>query len=217
MSGPPEPLPLTLEHKLCSYEHRMCAINGNLEAFITSKTKRALLKLFLLHPTESFYVREICRRTGEPLTAVRRELTTLDRVEFLHTHSQGRLKFHSLNRQFPYMEELKRIIYATTGLGDSLRQALQEFQEIRLAFVYGSVARNDEEERSDLDLLVVGDVAEEKLHRTITQLEKDTRRPINYTLMSPQEFSERRARKDPFLDRVLREEQIWLTGSLNDN
>ncbi len=51
------------------------------EYIITSKAKRNILKLFLTNPNTEFYVREISRRTGEPLNAVRRELGYLGKAK----------------------------------------------------------------------------------------------------------------------------------------
>ena len=41
-----------------------------------SKTRVKLLALFLTHPNESFYVREITRRLGEQINSIRRELAS---------------------------------------------------------------------------------------------------------------------------------------------
>lgn len=188
-----------------------------LEHFITSKTKRKLLKLFVLHPDKSFYVRQIEKLTQEPVTAVRRELNHLEKAGFLKSRRDANLKYFEVDRTFPFYSELKKMIYSTIGLKDYLEEKLHDFDVIELAFIYGSVARNGEREQSDVDLLVVGGIDQENFRNAISACEKELGREINYTLMSRQEFDERSKRNDPFLKRVLREKKILLKGSLDDH
>lgn len=187
-----------------------------LEYFITSKTKRKLLKLFILHPEKSFYIREIEKLTKEPVAAVRRELGYLEKAGLLKSRNEGNLKYFEVNRNFPIYPELKKIIYSTIGLADYLKEKLHNFDSVDIIFIYGSVARNEEGKQSDIDLLVVGSVDNKDFHKVISEIEKDTGREINYNLMSKQEFDDRVRKKDTFLMRVLKEEKIFLKGTLND-
>lgn len=186
-----------------------------LEHFITSKTKRKLLKLFVLHPEKSFYLREIEKLIHEPVAAVRRELGYLEEAGFLKSRNEGNLKYFQVNRDFPIYPELKKIIYSTIGFGDYVKEKLHSFNSIDLAFIYGSVARDEENVQSDIDLLVVGATNHRNLHKTISEIEKETGREINYILMTRQEFNERLKKKDTFMTRVLKEEKILLKGTLD--
>jgi len=188
-----------------------------LEYFITSKTKRKMLKLFVLHPEKSFYVRQIEKLIQEPVTAVRRELSYLEKAGFLKSWKEGNLKYFEVNKSFPFHAELKKVIYSTIGLRDYLEEKLHDFNSIDLAFIYGSVARDEEGKQSDIDLLVVGSVDQGNLHKTISGFEEELGREINYTLMTKQEFDGRTQRNDPFLKRILKEKKILLKGSLDDH
>jgi len=186
-----------------------------LEYFITSKTKRSLLKLFLTNPERRFYTREIAKVTGEPLNAVRRELGYLQKAGLLRSRKEGNLKYFEVVKEFPFYLELKKIIYYTVALGDYLRNRLKDSESIELAFIYGSVARNEETEKSDIDLFVVGEIEEEELHGLVSDIEKEIGREINYTLMTKKEFDERRHRGEPFLRRVMREKKLVLKGNVD--
>jgi len=186
-----------------------------LQHFITSKTKRKLLKLFVMHPERSFYVREIEKLTQEPVAAVRRELGYLQEAGFLNSRNEGNLKYFQVNQDFPIYPELKRIIYSTIGFADYLKENVHSFDSINLAFIYGSVAKNEETTQSDIDLLVVGTTHHKDFHKTISEIERETGREINYTLMTRQEFDDRLKNKDAFLTRVLKEQKILLKGSLD--
>jgi len=186
-----------------------------LQYFITSKTKREVLRLFLTNPTREFYVREIVRLTGEPLNAVRRELAYLGKAGLLLSRRSGNRRYFRVDQSFPFYSELKKIVYSTIGLGEYLRDGLEDAKAIKLAFVYGSVAKGGETERSDIDLFVVGDVPEMELHARLSELEKRIGREINYTLMTEKEFAQRIRQDDPFLRRILREDTLLLKGSLD--
>jgi predicted nucleotidyltransferase len=183
-----------------------------LEYLITSRTKRSLLKLFFTNPDRTFYVREIARLTGEPVNAVRRELDYLSKAGLLKSSTRGNQKYYSVITEFPLYAELKKIIYATIALGDYLTTRLTDSKEIELSFIYGSVARNEETEKSDIDLFVVGEISEDELHRLIMDIESDIRRQVNYTLMDRNEFRKRLEKGEPFIKRILAEKKIVLKG-----
>lgn len=187
-----------------------------LEYFITSKTKRNLLKLFLANPERQFYTREIAKLTNEPLNAVRRELGYLEKAGFVKSHSEGNLKYFAVVKEFPFYSELKRIIYSTVGLGDFFRDRLKDSESIELAFIYGSVAKDTETSKSDIDLFVVGEIEDEELHRLVSNVEKEIGREINYTLMTKKEFAERSKSGEPFVKRIEREEKLVLKGNPDD-
>lgn len=181
-----------------------------LEYLITSRTKRNLLKLFLTNPDRTFYVREIARLTDEPVNAVRRELGYLGKAGLLKSTSRGNQKIYAVVKEFPFYSELKKIIYTTVALGDYLNNKLSDSRGIELAFIYGSVARNKETAKSDIDLFVMGEINEDELHHIILEIENDIGRQVNYTLMDHNEFSNRREKGEPFIKRILEEPKIVL-------
>jgi len=184
-----------------------------LEHLITSKAKRRLLKLFITNPDSDFYTREIAKLTGESPNGVRRELAHLEKVGLVTSRREGNLKYYSLVKDFPFYPELKKIIYATVGLGDYLSAKFKEPRQIELAFIYGSVAKNGETAKSDIDLFIVGEIDESELHNLVSQVEADIRRSINYVLMSKDEFHKRLSEGESFVKRVMKEEKIVLQGN----
>ena len=94
------------------------------------------------------------------------------------------------------------------------KKRLKDSKRIELAFIYGSVAKNQERLNSDIDLFIVGDINEKELHRIISNIERDIGREINYTLMTKEEFIKRREGGEPFIKRIEREEKLILKGDL---
>jgi len=187
-------------------------VNSTLDYLITSKAKRSLLKLFYANPQREFYLREIARLTSEPLSAVQRELGYLEKAGLVTSRRAGNLKYYSVVKESPLYPELKKIVYATIGLGDYLKGKFQGSGQIELAFVYGSVASNEETSRSDIDLFIVGGIGEEALHEAVAEIEKDIGRTVNYTLMDRREFRKRLKEKEPFVTRVMAGKKLVLKG-----
>ena len=173
------------------------------------------MKLLLTNPDREFYIREISRRIGEPLNAVRRELGYLEKAGLVKSRHAGNLKYYTVVQKFPFYPELKKIIYTTVGFGDYLADRFKDSKQIELAFIYGSVAKDEETAKSDVDLFVVGEIDEDELHELVSQIEKELGRVINYTLMSRAEFEKRLKNNNPFVKRVMDEKKLVLKGNNN--
>ena len=84
--------------------------------------------------------------------------------------------------------------------------------DICVAFIYGSTAYDQEWEKSDIDLFVLGEIDGEKLHRCIFKLEEEINREINTVHMDLGEFKAKIKKKNAFLKRVLTGGKIFIKG-----
>lgn len=84
----------------------------------------------------------------------------------------------------------------------------------RTAWVYGSIAKQTETAKSDVDVMVVGkkNLTLSKLLEVLVPLEEELGRKIDPTLIAPAEFERRRAEPDSFLNRVLGQPILPLIG-----
>ncbi len=179
------------------------------------EVRRRVLSLLLMSPDERWYLRDIARRTRCALGTVRRELEGLADAGIAQRAKDGNRVYYQANPASPLLPELTGLIRKTTGLGDVIRLVLEELAgKIELAFIYGSQASGEATAASDVDMLIVGEVDELILHRTIAKAEKEIARSVNYTLLSPQEFAKRRKEKGGFLGRVLTAQKIPIVGDV---
>ena len=88
---------------------------------------------------------------------------------------------------------------------------------IEAAAVYGSVAAGSDTGRSDIDVLIVGSPDEIALHESVSTLEEELGRPINYTLLSRSELKARLRKKDAFVNRVLAGKMIPIVGAIDED
>lgn len=186
-----------------------------LQALVSSRIRVKLLTYFFSHPEERFYARSLARQIAEHYNAVWRELDHLERVGLLVSERDANLKYYHLNRDFPIYEELKRIVLKTSGLGQALRDALDRNRlgTVEWAFIYGSVAADEEDALSDIDLLLVGEVNLPVLSEVIAHLEDQLGREINYLALTRAELAQRLAAGDPFIGNVLVGPKVMLIGN----
>ena len=76
----------------------------------------------------------------------------------------------------------------------------------------GKYVRHLDRSSSDVDLLVVGDVVLPELSLIIQEEEKRRQTEINYTVMTKEEFTFRKKRRDPFLVSILSNSRFMIIG-----
>lgn len=177
---------------------------------------RRLLGLLYMRPDESFHVREIARLTGADAGNAHRALRKLEQAGLVKAERIGNQRRYQANPENPIFTELQGIVRKTMGLADALRDALMPLAaRIEQAFVFGSIARGEQGPRSDVDLMVVGDVTYEDVIGAVYPLHEVLNREINPIVMTPGEFS-KRARDAGFVQRVLSGLRIQLLGGVHD-
>jgi len=179
--------------------------------------RRRVLGLLLLHPEQSFHVREIMRLTGVPAGSLHRELTALTAAGLLTRRVSGSQVCYQADRTCPLFDELAGIFRKTTGLADVLREALEPLGEsVRSAFVFGSVAQGKERGTSDVDLMVLGSVSFGRVVEALMPAGEKLRREINPVVMTPEAFRAKLKTRDRFASRVAREPKVLLKGDVGE-
>lgn len=179
--------------------------------------RRDALALLLLHPGESFHVREIARITGRPANTLYRELNVLAQAGLLRRRPLGNQVHYSANPDCPIYEELRGILRKTIGVADVLRDALSALSaKIETAFVHGSVAAGTERALSDIDLVIVGEVKFQDVVSALAPASATLRREINPKVYRPADFRKRLREREPFLKRVMTGPKLRVLGVVNE-
>jgi predicted nucleotidyltransferase len=185
----------------------------NLSGTLFGKTRRAVLSLLYGHADDAFYLRQIARAAGAGLGAVQRELKQLSDAGIIQRIVRGRQVYYQANPRCPVFEELKKLVVKTVGMGAVLQAALAPLADrIKVAFIYGSVARNSEGWDSDVDVMVVGKVTFAEIVSSLSEAQKTIGREINPTVYPPAEFRSKLAAGHHFLNTVLKEPTLFLIG-----
>lgn len=181
------------------------------------ENRRRVLGLLLLHPEESFHLREIARIVKVQPGTLRRELAILVENGVLERKKIGNQVHYRANRDCPVYEELRGMLRKTSGVADVLREALASLSErISVAFVYGSVARGAERRASDVDVMVVGEVTFEEVVQALHPCQESLRREINPNVYSRVDFKKKVRERGAFISRVLASPKLFLIGAEHD-
>lgn len=192
-------------------------MSHSLTTSLFGKTRNAVLTLLFRVPGRKFYLREIIRNLNLGAGAVQRELQMLASEGVLSVQREGNLTYFVANPNCPIYPELVGLISKTGGIVDVLRSALNPLQgEIDCAFVYGSVARGEEESESDVDLLVIGDLRMTDLVSRIGKTNALLSRDVNPTRFTPQEFRDRLAAGNHFLQTVVQGPKLFVMGTQDE-
>ncbi len=191
-------------------------MHRSLSSLLFPEYRRRILGLLLLRPDEALHGREIARRTSLPAGTITRELTRLAEAGLLKREKRGNQQVYSADTSGPIYQELASILRKTSGLADVLAEALAPLApRLRLAFIFGSVARAEETSNSDVDLMLIGDVgfreAVELLHPTQATLGRE----VNAKVFAAHEFATK-AGTEAFLIDVLARPKIFLIGTDHD-
>ena len=183
-----------------------------------SRVRAQVIGWLFTHPDERYYVRQLASLLDEDSTNVSRELSKLEALGVVVGRREGRQKHYQANRNLPIFDELRSIAVKTVGLVEVLSNALARYgSKITLAFVYGSVAQGTHTAKSDVDLIIVGDLDAVDLHRTIAEAETKLKRAVNYSLFSPEEFQTERDSADSFVSSVLSGSIIPIVGTVDEH
>ena len=88
--------------------------------------------------------------------------------------------------------------------------------QIQMAFVFGSIARDEQVGESDIDLMVIGGVRLKEVAAALHAAEQTLGRPVNPVLFSADKFREQYRQGNPLLLDVVRKEKIFLKGSRDE-
>ncbi len=159
-----------------------------------------------------FHVRELVRRTGDEINAVRRELAFLTQKGILTREQRANRVYYSLSKAYPFYYDILRLAAKTTGLGAEIIKNRAKLGKIKYAMLSGKFIRGLEKTPEDVDFLIVGTVVLPEVALLVRNEEARLSREINYTVMTEDEFFFRKSRHDPFVEKILSGSRIMLLG-----
>jgi predicted nucleotidyltransferase len=188
-----------------------------LSSLLFSEYRRRVLGLLLLNPSANYHVRELARLTGTSAGTLHKELSKLTAGGILQRKQVGNQVHYSANLACPIFEELSSILRKTSGLVDVLAKALLQIEnQIHFAFVFGSVARGEQQSNSDVDVMLIGALSFADAVQALHPAQAILQREINPVVYSPEEFERRIKNNDSFIKEVLAKPKLFIIGSENE-
>ncbi len=178
------------------------------------KVRQRVLAVLFGTPDRSFYTNEVIGLAQSGAGAVQRELADLAAAGLLTVRKQGNQKHFQANAASPVFTELRGLVLKTMGMADVLRAALAPLApQIQRAFVFGSLAKQQDTAASDVDLLVVSDtLGYGDVFGALEGASQTLGRTINPALYTAADFRARLQGDNAFINRVMQQPKIWLIG-----
>jgi predicted nucleotidyltransferase len=177
------------------------------------KTRQAVLALLFGNPARAFYTREIVHAAGGGTSQVQRELDRLARSGLVRRERRANQVYFQANSEAAIYPELVGLVTKSFGIADILREAVAPvIERVSVAFIFGSVARNEQHATSDIDVLVIGDSLLSDFDEGIRRAESRLGRQISVTLLDRMDYRKRLRARDHFLTNILSSPKIFLIG-----
>ncbi|MFN3436271.1 MAG: transcriptional regulator [Acidovorax sp.] len=179
------------------------------------KVRQRVLAVLFGTPDRSFYANEVIALAQSGTGAVQRELADLSAAGLLTVSKQGNQKHYQANASAPVFAELRGLVLKTMGLADVLRTALAPLAgQIEGAFIYGSVARQQDTAQSDVDVMIVSSsLGYGEVFGALEGATVSLGRKVNPTLYSLADWAQRLDSDNAFATRVWQQPKIWLIGN----
>ncbi len=189
-----------------------------LEKIFGSSAKVKIIKLFLFNPEVAYDIYQISDRTKVSQTQVRKEISALEKIEFLRQKSfikeirrqknrtivtsKKRANGFTLDTKFPYLAALEAFLsninpFKHKDIIDKISRA----GKIQLLIISGIFIKEPD---SRVDLLVVGDgVKQGMLEGIIKTIESEIGKEIRYAVFETSEFNYRYSMFDKLIRDIL--------------
>jgi predicted nucleotidyltransferase len=178
-----------------------------------SKLRAKALGWLFTHTDERFFVRQLTSLLGLDSTNLSRELSRLEKMGLLISTTSGKQKYYQANQKNPIFNEIHSLMIKTVGVTDILRDALiSSIKQIKIAFIFGSVARKTEGRDSDVDVIIIGDVSFGDIIDIFSSAEKTLSREVNAVVYPVEEFQQKVKSDHHFVKTVLEGDKIFLIG-----
>ncbi|MCT6721720.1 nucleotidyltransferase domain-containing protein [Acidovorax sp. K2F] len=159
--------------------------------FLFTPTLQKVLGATLLHPDRSFTLRELLRLADSGRGSAQKQVERLiNSGVLLEDERRGTQRSIRVNTEFIFYAELRSIAHKSFSVVEPLKEALAPFaSNISSAFVFGSVAKSTDSAKSDIDLIVIGQVSLLELSEALHEAESKLMRPINFSLYEHSEWT----------------------------
>jgi len=165
-----------------------------LDTLITSKTRVKLLLKFFLNPGTKSYLRGLATEFGESTNAIRVELNRLTDAKLLKSVHAGRTIQYRANKQHSLFKDLQSVVKKFVGLDKVAEELAAKLGDIQAAYVIGDYAKGNDS--GLIDLVLVGQVDDEKLKEVTKKTEELIDRKIRTLVLAPTDLEKLQSRLD---------------------
>lgn len=176
-----------------------------------------VLCLFLTRPDQRFYQREIADITSHSLLQVQHALERIEQAELITREKSGNRVYYQAKRNHPVFQDLQQAFLKTDALAYSLQKALAPIQDkLKLAFVFGSLAKGNATAESDIDLFLLGEIGLKEVSGVTGDITETLGREFNPVIMAEADYRQRFHEDNRFAQELMDTPKIWLKGTQDE-
>ncbi len=180
---------------------------------LASAALARLVVHFALNPGRPEHVRALQRRSGLSMSSLNRELRRLESRGLVERIDAGGRTLYRAADGHPAWKTLRQLVRDFADPAEVVSEALAGTPGIDAAFVFGSFARGDAREDSDVDVLVVGDAAAAgDVGRQAAEASVLLGRPVEVRAYTREKLRRQLAAGNAVLQRILSGPKRWLVG-----
>ena len=169
----------------------------NLEELIDSQPEANLLGFLLMAPPRSFSLFELAKRLGTQEQTILARGSLLLKHNYIKRFTKNATTYLILNQNNSLFPQVRAtLLKKTKAYEDELFSAIKKVGEIQAAFLSGLFVGQP---KLPVDILLIGKIQPSKLEGFIKNCEHMMHQEINYTVLSVQEFLDRRNTFDRFI------------------
>ena len=160
------------------------------------------MQYFFNHPYTKIHLRELSRQTNISIFATKKIIDDLINQHILIEIKQGNLRCVTANMENQFFKHLK-IAFSIKNIQDShiLTYLEKNIPAISSITLYGSTAQGIDDQKSDIDILIIG----QKNKIDISQYEKKINKEINLLILKWSEWRQQANQDKPFYREIIKD------------
>lgn len=167
-----------------------------------------ILEYFITHPTSEIHLKELARTLKISPGSVKFYCDLFESEGILISKKKGNLRLFKLNNDDFTVREIKKTYYLLLLKENGIQEICENCGSLA---IYGSFASGEFDEKSDLDILVIGN-KEDINYDILHEIEKKTGLKLQLTVVPFYKWEKMKEEKDYFAESVIRK-HILIKGA----
>jgi hypothetical protein len=159
-----------------------------------------VLEYFILHPTYDIHLKELSRTLKISPGSAKLYCDLFESEGILISRRKGNLRLFRLNNENFVVKEIKKTYYLLLLKEEGIQDICKKCNSLA---IYGSFASGEFDEKSDLDILVIGS-KEDVNYTLLHKIEEKVGIRFQLTILPFYKWEKMKEERDPFTESVIR-------------
>ncbi|MBI2573353.1 nucleotidyltransferase domain-containing protein [Candidatus Woesearchaeota archaeon] len=172
--------------------------NNTLSSLLGNKPALNLLLFFAQYPNTELSYTQLKNEISLAKATLTKWLAVLEKEKLINVKKIGTTKLYKANKESIFLKQFK-ILNTLSSL--NFFATISQKHNVE-SYLFGSAARGEDHENSDLDILIIGKIKKEELLTEIEKRKPKNMKKIQLQIFTPLEWSTLATKDKPFYERV---------------